>query len=1381
MNKSMEDNVVHADGTVRVADGGVVAFRYGSDGLDPAKLERARLALLAEPEARVRARMTEEEAALALACRDDVRAVKTHVLAGEFDARVLLPFHPERVRRRRAPRAEQARRRARAERGRAADPRGRRRRRDARALRARARVRRARLPRRRRRRPRRAVRLGASPAWRRRARRPVRRARGPRRARRRRARRVGRLPGRAEHRRARDAAHAQLVPHGRRRGQERHARHPAPQGAARRHAQPEDAVHDAALPRAVRALGAVRQLRGRHARAHAARRHRRQLRARRRVGARSRRRRVALPRGGDAHGRRSTRARLAPLRAPRALADGDARAPASRRRCCAASSPRASPTAPPCSRRRRNAREWVLRALPPRRRHVRQGRAERRPGGRSCATAPSTACSSASSSAAHPGLGRGADAAEERDGERVVHAYGNVLVDCAAAAECVDWTRCTSNDVWEVYHALGIEACVHVFFEQVKAVVSDGTYVDDRHLLLICDNVCRNGTACRSTATASTAPTRRRSCAAPGRGDLRRAVRRGGVRRGDATARGVEGGVMTGQVADVGTGAVHARSFRRRRDARRPRRWGGERGDAVRAAALAYRTTRSDELDAPACRAIARRATKPRCSSTSSTTCVPLPSAASRRRTIRRCSACARASAPSRRPPSDPCREARRMPWVASLGFVRPPVARVPLYRLAVPTLVSLYASPRGMIANSAHSLARRCGDGALHRQMRTAARAVLRDWTSAGTPARGSAAQAARRGDAGPTRAARRCWRSSTEQEGRTRAGKTAASTGGRPGGDRRHGRHGRATNDESVRVRTQATAQHHGEQCQAGPLGRSRGPRRSGRSAARLRARPCASNETQRPHGDESPTGARTARAFARTSLGTRMSVSFGRHSHPPTDATPTAATATVAAPATAAAARHRHRHRHRRQALRLASDGARDGRVALASAWPRGRRAPPQPDRDEARDAAVVAHGRRRCSTRAGSPSTRSPPSSTTTMANVSLSAAGGGGGTARRTSTYHRAALHCRWRRAPPSGRRRSSSCTPRAPTRACAATAVPHRSHVHAFLHAMRTDESAVRWLMETQDALMGDESDDLLPELPELPELSPAGAAGLPPPATRDGRRRCRRCRRTVVVCALANGSASCAAFCCSLGTVRVYGTPATKRCWCVDKTANEPGGRRRPAARTRTRPPHAVHFSPSPRIMRASTPRPRTAARAHAQADKRECDICCDARPRVRGAPRPVRACRACTAAPAVGRRARRAARVHGLRARLGARRGHRSTPDTRGAVARVSRRSARRTAKWRVRRRRARGAGAARRLRARATCPARRDRHAFRRVQAGAGERPRRTASARAAARARRAVAVARPRWRRDAVSAEWLRCQRPRRRPRTDATVRTARRRA
>ena len=96
----------------------------------------------------------------------------------------------------------------------------------------------------------------------------------------------------------------------------------------------------------------------------------------------------------------------------------------------------------------------------------------------------------------HPSITSTSTVAVSRgtDTEHVVHAYGNVLLDCCTS-DCVDWNRCTSNDVWEVYHTLGIEACAHVLFEQMKSVVSfDGAYVDDRHILMIVDSICRTGT-----------------------------------------------------------------------------------------------------------------------------------------------------------------------------------------------------------------------------------------------------------------------------------------------------------------------------------------------------------------------------------------------------------------------------------------------------------------------------------------------------------------------------------------------------------------------------------------------------------------------------------------------------------------------------------------------------------------------------------------------------------------------------------------------------------------------------------------------------------------------------------------------------------------------
>ena len=77
--------------------------------------------------------------------------------------------------------------------------------------------------------------------------------------------------------------------------------------------------------------------------------------------------------------------------------------------------------------------------------------------------------------------------------EHVVHAFGNILLDCNVS-DCVDWTRCTSNDIWEVYNLLGVEACAHVMFEEMTHVVSfDGTYIDPRHIALIVDSICRGG------------------------------------------------------------------------------------------------------------------------------------------------------------------------------------------------------------------------------------------------------------------------------------------------------------------------------------------------------------------------------------------------------------------------------------------------------------------------------------------------------------------------------------------------------------------------------------------------------------------------------------------------------------------------------------------------------------------------------------------------------------------------------------------------------------------------------------------------------------------------------------------------------------------------
>ena len=154
----------------------------------------------------------------------------------------------------------------------------------------------------------------------------------------------------------------------------------------------------------------------------------------------------------------------------------------------------------------------------------------------------------------HPSV-TGATAAEAADGERVVHAYGSFLVDAAACA-AVDWERSTSNDVWEVYHALGVEACAHVFFDQIRAVVSfDGTYVDERHMMLIVDSMLRGGSIMplnRHGINRSDASPLMR-CSFEETTDV---LCDAAVFAEAENARGVTTSIMTGQLTHFGTGAV---------------------------------------------------------------------------------------------------------------------------------------------------------------------------------------------------------------------------------------------------------------------------------------------------------------------------------------------------------------------------------------------------------------------------------------------------------------------------------------------------------------------------------------------------------------------------------------------------------------------------------------------------------------------------------------------------------------------------------------------------------------------------------------------------------------------------------------------------------
>lgn len=149
-------------------------------------------------------------------------------------------------------------------------------------------------------------------------------------------------------------------------------------------------------------------------------------------------------------------------------------------------------------------------------------------------------------------LPAGALATEE---EYVVHVYGNFLADCVAAP-CIDTDRCTSNDVWEVYSLFGIEACAHTFFEQIRSVVSfDGTYVDDRHLVLLVDTICRNGWIMplnrHGINRLQTSPLMR--CSFEETTDV---LYQAALHAEEENGMGVSSSIMTGQLGSFGTGSV---------------------------------------------------------------------------------------------------------------------------------------------------------------------------------------------------------------------------------------------------------------------------------------------------------------------------------------------------------------------------------------------------------------------------------------------------------------------------------------------------------------------------------------------------------------------------------------------------------------------------------------------------------------------------------------------------------------------------------------------------------------------------------------------------------------------------------------------------------
>lgn len=76
--------------------------------------------------------------------------------------------------------------------------------------------------------------------------------------------------------------------------------------------------------------------------------------------------------------------------------------------------------------------------------------------------------------------------------EWLIDTQGTNLAEILSRPE-VDQTRTMSDDLWEVYNVLGLEAARILLIEETIKILSfDGTYVNPRHITILADSMCKN-------------------------------------------------------------------------------------------------------------------------------------------------------------------------------------------------------------------------------------------------------------------------------------------------------------------------------------------------------------------------------------------------------------------------------------------------------------------------------------------------------------------------------------------------------------------------------------------------------------------------------------------------------------------------------------------------------------------------------------------------------------------------------------------------------------------------------------------------------------------------------------------------------------------------
>jgi DNA-directed RNA polymerase II subunit RPB1 len=142
---------------------------------------------------------------------------------------------------------------------------------------------------------------------------------------------------------------------------------------------------------------------------------------------------------------------------------------------------------------------------------------------------------------------------EKKDEEWIMETEGSNFKELLGLP-FVDKVRTISNDMWEIYDTLGIEAARNFLVEEFGSVVSsDGTFVNQSHILLLVDSMTFHGTI----TAISRYGHKKENCGPMAKASFEESLEnflKAGINGEKETTNGVSASIMLGKVPKVGTG-----------------------------------------------------------------------------------------------------------------------------------------------------------------------------------------------------------------------------------------------------------------------------------------------------------------------------------------------------------------------------------------------------------------------------------------------------------------------------------------------------------------------------------------------------------------------------------------------------------------------------------------------------------------------------------------------------------------------------------------------------------------------------------------------------------------------------------------------------------